>query len=162
MSAPTASLEVLKRSLEANGLPTGGTKVEMLNRLLHNKGDGRKGGKAKAEKKMPAITSTTKDPAFEAFQESERTSLVTSGITDEAALKEEIDRRWSVLQSLKPAPPKPVTATSRKMEVVYSPWDLVQAAAAMVGSCSTCRGSCDSSRRCAWEQRPARCRPPGS
>ena len=127
MSAPTASIEVLKKSLEANGLSTSGTKVEMLQRLLHNKGDGRKGGgKAKAEKKMPAITSTTKDPAFEAFKESERTSLIASGITDEAALKEEIDRRWSVLQSLKPAPPKAVTPTSKKMEVVLDAAQLAE------------------------------------
>ena len=99
----------------------------MLQRLLHNKGDGRKGGgKAKAEKKMPAITSTTKDPAFEAFAVSERTTLIASGITDEAALKEEIDRRWGVLQSLKPAPPKPVTATSRKMEVVLDASQLAE------------------------------------
>ena len=118
MSAPTASIEVLKKSLEANGRSTSGTQVEMLQRLLHNTGDGRKGGKAKAEKKMPVITSTTKDPAFEAFAESERATLITSGITDEDALKEEIDRRWSVLQSLKPAPPKAVTPTSKKMEVV--------------------------------------------
>ena len=99
MSTPTASIEVLKRSLEANGLPTGGTKVEMLNRLLHNKGDGRKGGGGK--KKMPAMTSVTKDSAYEAFAESERGSLIASGITSEDALTEEIDRRWSVLQSLK-------------------------------------------------------------
>ena len=128
MSAPTASIEVLKKSLEANGLSTSGTKVEMLQRLLHNKGDGRKGGgKVKAEKKMPAITSITKNhPAFEAFAESERTTLIASGITDEAALKEEIDRRWSVLQSLKPAPPKPVAATSRKMEVVLDASQLAE------------------------------------
>ena len=127
MSAPTASIEVLKKSLEANGLSTSGTKVEMLQRLLHNKGDGRKGGgKAKTEKKMPAITSITKNPAFEAFAESERTTLIASGITDEAALKEEIDRRWSVLQSLKPAPPKPVAATSRKMEVVLDASQLAE------------------------------------
>ena len=55
---------------------------------------------------MPAITSITKDPAFEAFAESERATLIASGITKDDAIKEEIDRRWSVLQSLKPAASK--------------------------------------------------------
>ena len=127
MSAPTASIEVLKRSLEANGLPTHGTKVEMLNRLLHNKGDGRKSTakSTKAAEKMPAMT-FPKDEAFKAFAASERSNLIASGITKEDALKEEIDRRWSVLQSLKPPNTPPPTATSKKMEILLNAEQLAE------------------------------------
>ena len=85
MSATTASIEVLKHSLEANGLPTGGTKVELLQRLIQNKGDGRKSdSKVKVGTKMPAMTSTQESSSvFEAFTESERATLIASGITEE-------------------------------------------------------------------------------
>lgn len=116
----SASLDVLRKSLAANGLPTTGNKAEMLARLLNGTGDKRKTPAPKKSAVSDTATPTsgkgTSDPAFLAFEEAERANM--SGIFSEEAMTDEIARRWEVLQNLKPKAPSPPTATSANTKLL--------------------------------------------
>ena len=107
--------EILRKSCAANNLGTTGSSAVLLARLVKS---GKKSAATAA--KMPAMTSAKEETsACEAFAEPERATLIASGITKEDAINEEIDRRWSVLQSLKPASkPRTPTSNAKKLEVV--------------------------------------------
>ena len=97
----SGSLEILRRSLAANGLPTSGNKAELLNRLLTGQGDRRKKkGSASSADGLPGVKSDSNvDATFVKFSSAERASLVESGIVDDDAINAEINRRWQVVQS---------------------------------------------------------------
>lgn len=116
-----ASLDVLRKSLAANGLPTTGSKAEMLARLLQGTPDKRK-SPAKKPALAPVVSASTVSPTsdsdkYTAFAAAERLNLAASDITDEEVMEEEIARRWTVLQSLKPA----AAATPSAAETVTLP-----------------------------------------
>ena len=91
-----ASIEILRKSLVANGLPTSGTKAEMLTRLLNGTGDKRKlkGVSAKAPDDQADVTDDGDDEKFQAYKAIEKANLISAGITDQDAINEEITRRW--------------------------------------------------------------------
>ena len=94
-----STIDVLKKSLVACGLPTSGNKEQMLARLLEGQPD-----KRKSKGKKPSTGDADGD-AFKSFAQQERMDLVAKGMTDESDISEEIDRRWAVLQASK-TPPK--------------------------------------------------------
>jgi hypothetical protein len=139
-----ASLDVLRKSLAANGLPVSGNKTEMLNRLLYGQGDKRKSGakKAAAAAAMPSVATpdVSDDEQFVAFAATERTNITASGaIESEEAIDTEIMRRWIVIQNLKPpAPvadvtPKASTSSTKILPLILDASQLAQANLTYVG-----------------------------
>lgn len=133
-----ASLDVLRKSLAANGLPTTGNKADMLARLLQGTPDKRKSPGKKAVAHVAAAASlaaaapTSDDAEFVEFAAAERSNLTASGITSEDAMNEEIMRRWTVLQSVKPTPTKKADAETVTLPVVLDTTQMTQAKLAYV------------------------------
>lgn len=100
-----ASIDVLKRALAANGLPTSGNKDQMLNRLMSGEPDKRKSKQPKAS----VVDATADDQdgvAFATYALKERAALLMQGFTDETLIQTELKRRWTAMQAMK-AKPKP-------------------------------------------------------
>lgn len=110
----SASLDILRKSLAANGLPTSGTKAEMLQRLLSGTKDKRK--KAKGTTSVPdtvpnanIVGGENTSADYLRYAAHERTQLIATGITDDAVINAEINRRWSVVQAATTSPSAPKT-----------------------------------------------------
>lgn len=133
-----ASLDVLRKSLAANGLPTTGSKADLLARLLQGTPDKRR-SPAKKPALAASVTAATVSPTsdgdkYEAFAAAERLNLAASGITGEEAIEEEVQRRWTVLQSLKPAAPaQPAAAETLNLPVVLDDTQMAAAKLTYVG-----------------------------
>lgn len=84
-----AAVEFLQKSCAKNGLPTDGSKADLLKRLLQKR----------------AGEKDDDDELYKTFAEAERQNLVSSGMADED-IEEEIARRWSVMKNLKSSPDK--------------------------------------------------------
>ena len=110
-----ASIDVLKKSLAANGLPTSGNKDQMLQRLIKGQGDKRK----KATREVDATDEVAKD--FTKYEAKERAVLVAQGLTDEAMIRAEILRRFQTLQSVK----KPTVSKMPKTDKTSDTFDNV-------------------------------------
>ena len=94
----TSSLEVLKRSLATNGLPTSGSKDEMLKRFILNKGD-------QCTTARPVQTEDVlATSAFDVYAKHERETLLASGFTSDKSINDEIRRRWSFVSGATSSP----------------------------------------------------------
>lgn len=92
------SLEVLRKSCQANGLPTSGNKDVLLDRLLKGQGDKRK------QRKMSPKKETSDIP--EDYVSKETELLRNAGFEDDDWIKKEVARRW---EKMKPADAADIT-----------------------------------------------------
>lgn len=103
-----SSIDVLKKALAANGLPTSGNKEQMLQRLLSGEKDKRKKASPAANAKA-AVVDTTKSDAEEddvpeddeaaVFAATTGASLRAEGHTDEDMIAAEVSRRWGKIKA---------------------------------------------------------------
>lgn len=105
----------------------------------------------------------TSDPAYLQFAASEKASLMAIGVVDEAAIKEEIDRRWSVVTAMRSPPVQPMTETATADDVTVpvqlSDAQLVKANLTFVGP-TTC-GQFMYVRNTVSSSKPAKAKPVG-
>ena len=115
----SGSLDILRKSLAANGLPTSGNKADMLERLLSGTKDKRKKSDDEPEPKVAKVdTVQNMDVASNAsadylkYAAQERANLLASGITDDDTINAEINRRWGVMKAVSsPVAPSPQKKT---------------------------------------------------
>ena len=111
------SVDMLKKSLAANGLPQYGTKDQMLARLLGGGEKKKPGPKSKGDGTMPKKRKATSKPAmFDQaeinFYAAERPRLVAQGITDSRKQSNELARRWALMKKQASSPAAKVAKTS--------------------------------------------------
>lgn len=89
------SLEVLRKSCHANGLPTSGNKDVLLDRLLKGQGDKRKQRKMSPKKESSDIP--------EDYVAQETATLRNAGFDDDDWIQKEIARRWNKMKQAESA-----------------------------------------------------------